>query len=95
MPDRQELRIAYAMTATARGKKCCPLAYEVLAEPKLKAVFKAAIERGFAVARSPPAGIARVCGGTFSWIITIPLKEPAPAKGDAGAVSWGYRPGSA
>lgn len=58
-PDGRELRIAYAMTATAlpdprpRAKwqevALFSAADEVLVEPGLKAVFKAAIERGFAV----------------------------------------------
>ena len=60
MPDGRELRIAYAMTVTAlpgprppsKWQEIAPFsaADEVLAEPGLKTVFKAAIERGFAIA---------------------------------------------
>ena len=59
IPDGKELRIAYAMTLTAlpdprpRSKwhEVAPFsaADELLAEPGLKTVFKAAIERGFAI----------------------------------------------
>jgi hypothetical protein len=59
MPDGRELRTAYAMTLTALPdprprsiwQEVAPFsaADEVLAEPGLKTVFKAAIERGFAI----------------------------------------------
>ena len=59
MPDGRELRVAYAMTLTAlpearprsRWQEIVPFsaADEVLAEPGLKTLFKAAIERGFAI----------------------------------------------
>lgn len=59
MPDGRELRIAYAMVEAAlpdprpRSKwhEVAPFsaADEILTEPRLKAVFKAAIERGFAI----------------------------------------------
>jgi hypothetical protein len=58
-PDGRELRVAYAMTLTAlpdarprsQWQEVAPFsaADEVLAEPELKVVFKAAIERGFAI----------------------------------------------
>jgi hypothetical protein len=59
MPDGRELRLAYAMSETAlsqarprsRWQEITPFsaADEVMAEPGLRDVFKAAIERGFAV----------------------------------------------
>ena len=65
MPDGQELRLAYAMSETAlpearprsRWQEVTPFsaAEEVLAEPGLKGVFKAAIERGFAIV--PESGL--------------------------------------
>lgn len=60
-PDGRELRIAYAMTAAAlpeprpqsKWQEVAPFsaADELLADPELKTVFKAAIQRGFAIAR--------------------------------------------
>ncbi|MBR1187273.1 hypothetical protein [Bradyrhizobium sp. AUGA SZCCT0160] len=57
--DGRELRVAYAMTLTAlpearprsKWQEVVPFsaADEVLAEPGLKTLFKAAIERGFAI----------------------------------------------
>jgi hypothetical protein len=65
MPDGQELRLAYAMSETAlpdarprsRWRVITPFsaADEVMAEPGLKDVFKAAIERGFAIV--PESGL--------------------------------------
>ena len=62
MPGGREARIAYAMTAAAlpeprpqsKWHEVAPFsaADELLAEPGLKTVFKAAIERGFAIARA-------------------------------------------
>jgi hypothetical protein len=59
MSGGRELRIAYAMTVTAlpvprprsKWQEIAPFsaADEVLAEPRLKAAFKSAIERGFAI----------------------------------------------
>jgi hypothetical protein len=65
-PDGRQLRVAYAMTLTtlpearprSQWQEVAPFsaADEILAEPELKTVFKAAIERGFAVvARSERA----------------------------------------
>ena len=60
MPDGRELRLAYAMSETdlpearprSKWQEVAPFnaADEVLAEPELKTLFKAAIERGFAIA---------------------------------------------
>jgi hypothetical protein len=65
MPDGQELRLAYAMSETAlpdarprsRWQEIIPFsaADEVMAEPGLKSVFKAAIERGFTIV--PESGL--------------------------------------
>jgi hypothetical protein len=66
MPDGQELRLAYAMSETAlpdarprsRWQEIIlfSAADEVMAEPGLKSVFKAAIERGFAIV--PESGLS-------------------------------------
>ena len=65
LPDGRELRLAYAMSETAlpdarprsRWQEITPFsaADEVMAEPGLKDVFKAAIERGFAIV--PESGL--------------------------------------
>ena len=64
MPDGQELRLAYAMSETSlpdarprsHWQEITPCAAdEVMAEPGLKSVFKAAIERGFAIV--PESGL--------------------------------------
>ena len=65
MPDGQELRLAYAMSETSlpdarprsHWQEITPFsaADEVMAEPRLKSVFKAAIERGFAIV--PDSGV--------------------------------------
>ena len=65
LPDGRELRLAYAMSETAlpdarprsRWQEITPFsaADEVMAEPGLKHVFKAAIERGFAIV--PESGL--------------------------------------
>lgn len=64
-PGGHELRVAYAMTATAlpdarprsKWQEVVPFsaADEVLEEPGLKSLFKTAIERGFAIVPQPDA----------------------------------------